>query len=461
MGAFSHRSKIPSSLGIAKWALFLIAAISIDLHGLVEAYIASARNSVIIAVDLSHGQLSAGLDSLVASCPKCRWVLIMPQGWEGLYYYSYPSLYSYIEGIRSRYYVEIRIGGFTRENLRGVDVIIIPSISSHLAKPEWAVWAERGGDTPEELLILTSWFREGGKILWVGASNDEVIRYPLIQRVFGNQCFSSERSFSNRISQLFANSILIAIGSMVRIDYSSIYTRSSHAEGMVASRLGSLGGFRVALPAAGPLYIMLPNNTIANPIETTTQRIEVVVVANASISTVDPAYHRSFGAHGLYKPGEIRAYPAMVIENKSTGIVIVSGDTMVGGMLWAFQTGCRLELIEGGLYVNRWPPGTENQTEYSGSLLVRRTIEYIVKSIAGDVADRLLEPLVTITGIKTIDTVAGQTTRIEQRITATLTSYITTPQDRVGSREFFPSWLLIGVLAIFVLLVAIISISRR
>jgi hypothetical protein len=118
---------------------------------------------------------------------------------------------------------------FTRENLRGVDVIIIPSISSHLAKPEWSVWAERGGDTTEGLLILTSWFREGGKILWVGASNDEVIRYPLIQRVFGNQCFSSERSFSNRISQLFANSILIAIGSMVRIDYSSISTRSSHA----------------------------------------------------------------------------------------------------------------------------------------------------------------------------------------------------------------------------------------
>jgi hypothetical protein len=145
---------------------------------------------------------------------------------------------------------------------------------------------------------------------------------------------------------------------------------------------------------------MLPNNTIANPIEATTQGIEVVVVANASLSTVDPAYHRSFRAHGLYKPGEIRAYPAMVIENKSTCIVIVSGDTMVGGMLWAFQTGCRLELIEGGLYMNRWPPGTENQTEYSGSLLVRRIIEYIVKSMAGDVADRLLEPLVTITGKK-------------------------------------------------------------
>jgi hypothetical protein len=79
MGAFSHRSKIPCSLGIAKWALFLIAAISIDLHGLMGAYIASARNSVIIAVDLSHGQLSACLDSLVASCPKCRWVLIIPR----------------------------------------------------------------------------------------------------------------------------------------------------------------------------------------------------------------------------------------------------------------------------------------------------------------------------------------------------------------------------------------------
>ena len=123
-----------------------------------------AGQEVVVAVDLSHGESDKYLDRIMGNITWVEWRVITE--------------------------------GFTPDTLSGVDILLI-------GQPNVAF-------SPAELDALTSWFNEGGKVVWVAADSD-----------YG----------SGPGVQDIANSLLQALGSRLRIDLASVEDPVQNAGG--------------------------------------------------------------------------------------------------------------------------------------------------------------------------------------------------------------------------------------
>ncbi len=92
----------------------------------------------------------------------------------------------------------------TPESLKGVDVLIIGKMKDYNSK-----------FSPSEVQAIANWFKQGGKLLWVGADSDYVEPYLKPEDVG----FKAEEP----------NKILSAVGSSIRIEYASLEDPESNA----------------------------------------------------------------------------------------------------------------------------------------------------------------------------------------------------------------------------------------
>ncbi len=92
----------------------------------------------------------------------------------------------------------------TPETLKDVDVLIIGKMKDYNSK-----------FSSSEVQAIASWFKQGGKLLWVGADSDYVEPYLKPEDV----SFKAEEP----------NKILTAIGSSIRIEYASLEDPESNA----------------------------------------------------------------------------------------------------------------------------------------------------------------------------------------------------------------------------------------
>lgn len=92
----------------------------------------------------------------------------------------------------------------TPETLNGVDVLIIGKMKDYNSK-----------FSPSEIQAIANWFKQGGKLLWVGSDSDYVEPYLKPEDV----SFKAEQP----------NRILAAIGSSIRVEYASLEDPESNA----------------------------------------------------------------------------------------------------------------------------------------------------------------------------------------------------------------------------------------
>lgn len=106
--------------------------------------------------------------------------------------------------LRSWGYEVKELTSITSDSLKGVDVLIIGKMKDY-----------KSGFKPEEIQAIASWFKQGGKLLWVGSDSDYVEPY------------LNPEDTSFKAGE--PNKILEAIGSSVRIDYASLEDPESNA----------------------------------------------------------------------------------------------------------------------------------------------------------------------------------------------------------------------------------------
>ena len=353
--------------------------------------------SATVAVDLYHVRNSTGviggLDILIESCPGCRWVLIVnpydPLQWDLGERYK-----------RMGYNVEIRHGGFEDGVLDGVDILIIGAV--HREEEVISSFME------EELEIIAKWWASGGrKAVWVASVGDYIVEYPKINRL-GSTCIISNnppaRAWGST-SQFEVNRLLEILGSRIRVDWASISSPQSPVEGIIVGGALGLKGGKVILPMAAPLYVV-QDNTPLNPLYYSVDGVSVVVYADSEIINYDGKRYPPV----FYEEGAKDSYPVMAVEKLDSRLIVVSGDTMIGGFIGAYASGCRLNAIQAGLYSSSWewqvPEGEEvyrSETRaYEGPELVKATVAYTVRFIGGEGAEELLtrKPS-TVTAVET------------------------------------------------------------
>ncbi|MCS7107171.1 MAG: hypothetical protein NZ902_03600 [Acidilobaceae archaeon] len=268
---------------------------------------------IVIAFDVSHRQSPAGLE-----------VLALPNMTGGMYRVLIvfdDSDLQRIPNATQRMFNEIRRGGFTAENLRDVDVLII-------GMPEAAL---RSG----ELDVLKAWFSQPNRALWIAADSD----YP---------AQGSERA------QQFMNQVLEALGSVIRIDHISVEEPTFNIGGAAYRVMGTIDPSpdiasiimqgvqhrRALFHGPGGLYILV-NNKPVNPVKEPDQRprnIHIIVRTTNESRVVDnnPA-ERGGLPPVFYDPlGPARVsrgpYPLMLAETfPNNRIIIASSETPYGG----------------------------------------------------------------------------------------------------------------------------------
>jgi len=363
---------------VLRSALLLTVLIS----PLLGVLIASGGNPVVtIAVDLYHAPYSNGLDVLIESCPGCRWILVV---------YAYdPGAWALGDRYRGMgYNVEVRQGGFGEGVLDGVDMLVIGAFHGDRAR----------GFEDWELGSLTGWWASGERrVIWIASVGDFIVEYPRITSL-GPTCIVSNnppaRAFGWH-SQFNANRLLEALGSRIRVDMASISSPWGPVEGFIVSGALGLKEGKVILPMAAPLYVVQGNTTV-NPFNTSLEGISVVVYAESTISNYDnPREVRDLSKDPVfYEKGAKGTYPVMVVERLEGRMVVVSGDTMVGGFIGAYASGCHLNVIQAGLYSPYWEwpasTGEVRKENYEGPALVKATIAHAVRFIAGERAEELL-----------------------------------------------------------------------
>ncbi len=399
---------------------------------------------VTIAVDLYHAPYSNGLDTLIESCPGCRWILL-GDVWVG-------------DAERYRgmgYSVEVRPGGFGEGVLDGVDILVIGAV--HGARV-------RGLEGWELENLARWWASEGRRVVWIASVGDYIVEYPKIMSL-GFTCVVSNNPPARAWgwdSQFNANTLLETLGSRIRVDMASTSSPWSPVEGVIVGGALGLAGGKVILPMAAPLYAV-QGNTSLNPLNTALDDVSVVVYAESTILNYDnPREVRDPSRDPFfYEIGAKGSYPVMVVERQDSRMFIVSGDTMIGGFLGAYASGCSLIASQAGLYSSYWewptPAGDVRKVDYNGPELVKATIAYAVRFIAGERAEELL----------TRKPVAETTTITETTTTGYPESWYAT--QTLGTGSYVEGESLTGLLArlalvfivTFVVVLSLLRLLRR
>lgn len=288
-------------------AALLVALLALSVAAAALPAHAARAPAIVILVDLSHGQPPSGLEVMMDMVPEAEWILLLAS--EG----DEANVPQNILAKAS----EVRYGGFTADNLNGVDVVIIGQPTQPLA--------------PEEIQAIVDWFNAEGapRLIWVAGDSD----YP---------------AQGSETAQQAMNMVLEALGSKIRADYVSVEDEQSYAGktyrvvGLVqpdpeVAVLGC-GAEKMLFHGPGPLYALDENGNPVNPVETkvpgvyvvvtTTDKGKIVQHQSAESGGLDPEFYTNIGSYGKF--------PLLLVEDKtgSDGVpkrIIASGETPYGG----------------------------------------------------------------------------------------------------------------------------------
>ena len=277
----------------------------------------------------------------------------------------------------------------------------------------------------EELEIIAKWWASSGrKAIWVASVGDYTIEYRIAKGgLFG--CYISQGKAEGRTSQFEANRLLKILGSRIRVDWASISSPLGPAEGLIVGGALGLAGGKVILPMAAPLYVV-QDNTPLNPLYYSVDGVSVVVYADSEIINYDGKRYPPV----FYEEGVKDSYPVMAVEKLDSRLIVVSGDTMIGGFIgvdrWPF---CGDKIMQAGLYNSTWlwqDPYKGGETRaYEGPELVKATVAYTVKFIGGEGAEELLtrKPS-TVTAVETPRATQGDTATTDGLIVRVALAFI-------------------------------------
>ncbi len=333
---------------------------------LIPVLTASARPAgIVILVDLSHGQGTNGIETMMKMVPEASWILLVP---------SEDDANALPQTIKNMA-MDIWIGDFASVDLASVDVIIIGQPTSMLS--------------PEEIQAITSWFTDGNKVLWIAADSD----YP---------AGGSEQS------QVNANAILESLGSNLRMDYVSVEDpvsncqRSYRVVGIVNPSPGAeavgFGAYKVLFHGPGVVAWVDENGQWHKLSENEKPANTYILVTTTEHGQIVEHQPKAPGEPGnigqAYAAGDTGVFPLMAAQvmnySGSVSVVMVSGETPYGGYqpitTWLYY-GVKLDGPTFFRNVILWATG------YMGYLKPLVELEKASKNIASNVSALIEEKI--------------------------------------------------------------------
>lgn len=320
---------------------------------------------LVIAFDVSHSQSPRGLELLANMTRGLYRVLIVFDD----------NDIARVPNTTRAMFNEIRRGGFTTENLRDVDILII-------GQPE-ALLRER------ELDALREWFSRPNRALWIAADSD----YP---------AQGSERA------QIFMNRVLEALGSVIRIDHVSIEDTRENAGGAVYRVVGivdpspevsflaqGLQHRRVLFHGPGGLFVLVNNRPI-NPVKDVANKpanVYIIVRTSEDSRPVDNSPQERQGMPPIFydplRDGVNRGpYPLMLAEvHPNNRLIIASSETMYGGYQHMIITRSHDRDLDGPAFVS-------NVLSYMQSVVNRPLVETRTQTVTQVVTQTQTQTLV-------------------------------------------------------------------
>jgi len=263
-----------------------------------------------ILVDLTHKQPSAGIEEMIKAVPEGKWYILVDSEdtWDALS----PLVKTFATKI---------VGTFDSVNLEapGITVIIVGQVQ----KPF----------TPSEITAIVNWFnKQPGRVFWIAADSDHPAQ-------------------GGEASQKISNMVLEALGTNLRLDYTSVEDEVSNAGAgyRVLAVVNTsdvpvitYGCDRVLFHGPGPVawvddagnwHKLTKTEKPANTSILATTTVNGMIVENSGET---PAQ--------VYKAGETGVFTLMAAQRISVGgglgTIIVSGETPYGGyqpgVTWAY-----------------------------------------------------------------------------------------------------------------------------
>lgn len=273
----------------------------------IPSIMASARiPGIAILVDLSHGQRYSGLDTIMKMIPEASWIILVASEDDA----------NALPDIVRNLATDIWVGDFASVDLGGVDVIIIGQPTVQLS--------------PDEINAIASWFTEGGKVLWVAADSD----YP---------------AGGSELAQYNANLIMEAIGSNLRVDYSSVEDVKSNCgkpyrvAGIVNPSPGAeavaIGTYKVLFHGPGPVGWVDDAGNWHKLTEEDKPDNVYILVTTTDGGRIAEHQPKEAGGPGyianVYKPGDAGVFTLMAAQVLEFGdgksVVLLSGESPYGG----------------------------------------------------------------------------------------------------------------------------------
>ena len=169
-------------------AIFLTLTLTFTVTALIPVH---AQAKKVVGLDLTYRDTEKGKDYRV----------------KDLYFGGKDDLLMWLEGnLTAAGYQAKEINGFTSANLQGVDALVL----SKTHDPTWNY-------TADEISAIASWFKTGGKFLWIGSDSDFVESY----YTASNGGFKEDQP----------NKVLAAVGSALRVEYGAVEDAESNAGG--------------------------------------------------------------------------------------------------------------------------------------------------------------------------------------------------------------------------------------
>ncbi len=280
----------------------LALAIILGFSGALAAH-AARIPGIVVLLDMSHGQNPGGLELLMKSVPEAYWIILV----------ATEDDVSNLPQAVVKLADEIRVGGFTPDNLEGVDMVIIgqPTLLP----------------SPDEVQAIVDWFNQNAiRAIWVAADSD----YP---------------AQGSETAQQAANMILQALGASIRVDYVSVEDTKSYAGktyrviGLVNPDPGAeevaYGAEKVLFHGPGAVYALDQNGNPVNPVETKVPGVYVIVTTSDGGQIVEHQTSAGGGLDGVfYKAGDTGVFPLLVAQRMSEEpikTVIASGESPYSG----------------------------------------------------------------------------------------------------------------------------------
>ncbi len=333
---------------------------------LIPVLSASARPAgIVILVDLSHGQGTNGIETMMKMVPEASWILLVPS----------EDAAKALPQIIKNLAMDIWIGNFSSVDLASVDVIIIGQPTSMLS--------------PDEIQAITNWFTSGNKVLWIAADSD----YP---------AGGSEQS------QVNANAILESLGSNLRMDYVSVEDpvsncqRSYRVVGIVNPSPGAeavgFGAHKVLFHGPGVVAWVDKNGQWHKLNESEKPPNTYILVTTSEHGEIVEHQPKAPGEPGnvgqAYEAGDTGVFPLMAAQvmnySGSISVVMVSGETPYGGYqpmtTWLYY-GVKLDGPTFFRNVILWATG------YMGYLKPLVKLEKATQNIASNVSNIINEKI--------------------------------------------------------------------